>query len=58
MPVPAPLRRTKNEEDARYILDKYTYTEHSLFEVCTPVLRLEVRFGVLALASSVEFCKW
>ena len=26
-----------------------------LFEVCTPVLRLDVRFGVLALASSVEF---
>ena len=58
--VPAPLWQTNNEDDdARYILTQYTYmtTSAPFLEICTSVLRLDVRFGVLALAmaSSVEF---
>ena len=58
--VPSPLRRTNNEDDdAQYILAPYTYTLTSapFLEVCTSVLRLVVHFGVLVLASSVEF-RW
>ena len=83
-PVPAPLRRTNDEDDdAQYILAQYTYTMPStpFLEICTSVLRHvlskssfvinkasssvllclnlrhDVHFGVLALASSVEF-RW
>ena len=58
--VPAPLRQMNNEDnDAQYILAQYTYTMTSapFLEICTSVLGLDVRFGVLALASSVEF-RW
>ena len=58
--VPAPLRRTNNEDDdAQRILAEYTYkmTSAPFFEICTSVLRLDVRFVVLALARSVEF-RW
>ena len=61
--VPAPLRRTKNEgDDARRILAQYTYTMTSapfleICSLCRSVLRLDVRFVVLALARFVEF-RW
>ena len=50
------VRRTNND-DAQRILAQYTYTMTSspFLEICTSVLRLDVRFGVLVLASSVEF---
>ena len=44
-PVPAPLRRTNNEDDdAQCILAQYTYTPISapFLEICTSVLRLDV----------------
>ena len=54
--MPAPLRRTNNEDDdAHRTLAQYTYTMTSapFLEICTSVLRLDVRFVVLALARSV-----
>ena len=59
-PVHAPLRRTNNEDDdAQRKLAQYTYTMTSapFLEICTSVLRLDVRFLVLALARSVEI-RW
>ena len=59
-PVPAPLRRTNNEDDdAQRILARYTYTKTSapFLDMFTSVLRLDVRFVVLALARSLEF-RW
>ena len=56
----APLRRTNNEDDdAQCILAECTYTTTSapFLEICTSVLRLDVRFVVLALARSVAF-RW
>ena len=58
--VPAPLRRTNNEDDdAQCMLAEYTYTMTSapFLEICTSVLRLDVGFVVLALARSVEI-RW
>ena len=58
--VPAPLRRTNNEDDdAQCMLAEYTYTITSapFLEICTSVLRLDVGFVVLALARSVEI-RW
>ena len=58
--VLAPLRRTNNEDDdAQCILAEYTYTMTSapFLEICTSVLRLDVRFVVLARARSVAF-RW
>ena len=56
--MPAPLRRTNNEDDdAQCILAEYTYTMTSapFLEICMSVLRLDVSFVVLALARSVAF---
>ena len=49
--VPAPLRRTNSEDDdAQRIHAEYTYavTSAPFLEICTSVLRLDVRFVVLA----------
>ena len=59
-PVPTPLRRTNNEDDdAQRILAQYTNTMTSapFLEICTSVLRHDVRFVVLALARSFAF-RW
>ena len=60
-PTPAPLRRTNNDEDddAQRILAEYTYTMTStpFLEIFTSVLRLDVRFVVLAVDRSVVF-RW
>ena len=58
--VLAPLRRTNNEDDdSQRILAEYTYkmTSAPFLEICTSVLRLDMRFVFLALARSVEF-RW
>ena len=56
--LPVPLRRTNDEEDdALCLVAEFIYTMMSapFLEICTSVLRLDVRFVVLALARSVAF---
>ena len=53
------IESNNEDDDAQRILAEYTYTMTSapFLEICTSVLRLDVRFVVLALARSVSF-RW